>query len=247
MPVEQGVAPAAQATARVFFALWPDAALRESLHWASGLLHQAHGGRRMNLDTVHLTLLFVGSLERARLPELQAAAAGIQMPKFEIAFDQADCWRHNRIAFLTASQPPAGLFDLVRALEAQLGQTGIGFDRRPYKPHITLVRNADCKKENVVSVQANVGKAEVKRSGRNPNTVSVQANVGEAEVKRSGRNQNTVSVQANPGEAEIKRSGRNPKPALKPILWAARDFVLVESNSNANGASYKELARWCLL
>lgn len=213
-------------TARVFFALWPDEPLRHSLHKASDLLHQAHGGRRMQPDTMHLTLLFIGALARERLPELQMAAANIQLPQFEVVFDQADCWPHNHIAFLAASRPPAGLFDLVRTLEAQVDQAGIAFDRRPYKPHITLVRNADCKKENVVSVEANFD---------------------EVEVKRSGRNQNTVSVQANVGEVELKRSGRNPKPALKPLLWAARDFVLVESNSNANGASYKELARWCLL
>jgi 2'-5' RNA ligase len=183
MSLEQGLAPAAKTTARVFFALWPDEALRDALHQTSDLLHAAHGGRRMNPATVHLTLLFVGSLERARLPELQAAVA-IPLPKFEVVFDQADCWRHNRIAFLAASQPPAALFDLVRALESQVGQAGIGFDRRPYKPHITLVRNADCKKDI---------------------------------------------------------------PTLKPIVWAARDFVLMESNSNANGASYQELARWPLL
>ncbi|MBI5937225.1 MAG: RNA 2',3'-cyclic phosphodiesterase [Betaproteobacteria bacterium] len=170
--------------ARVFFALWPDEALRQQLHQASGLLHQAHGGRRMPPDTVHLTLLFIGSLPRERLPELQAPADAIQAPKFDVAFDQADCWRHNRIAFLTASQPPAGLFDLVRSLETQASMAGIAFDRRPYKPHITLVRNADCRKA---------------------------------------------------------------KPALAPILWAARDFVLVESRSDSNGASYSQLARWQLL
>ncbi|NWG87814.1 MAG: RNA 2',3'-cyclic phosphodiesterase [Hydrogenophilaceae bacterium] len=193
------------ATARVFFALWPDETLRQALNQASDLLHQVHGGRRTKPDTLHLTLLFVGSLERDRLPELQAAAAHIQLPRFEVAFDRVDCWRHNRIGFLTASQPPAGLFDLVQALEAQVSEAGIAFDRRPYKPHITLLRNADCK-----------------------NAVSVQANVDEVEVKRSGRKQKS-------------------KPALAPILWAARDFVLVESSLDSNGASYREIARWPLL
>lgn len=182
MSVEPGLI--APATARVFFALWPDEALRKCLHLASGVLHQAHGGRRMKPDTVHLTLLFIGSLARERLPELQAAASAIQAPKFDVLFDQADCWRHNRIAFLTASQAPYGLLDLVNALETQTAHAGITFDRRPYKPHITLVRNADCTKT---------------------------------------------------------------KPALEPIEWAAREFVLVESSLNSNGASYQQLARWPLL
>ncbi len=203
MPAEQDLAAAGKETARVFFALWPDEELRAQLHKASGLLHRAHGGRRMQADTVHLTLLFVGTIARERLSDLQAAANSIQLPRFDVTFDQADCWRHNRIAFLTASEPPAGLFDLVRALEALAAQADIAFDHRPYKPHITLVRNADCK--------------------------------------------NAVSVQANVGEAGVERSGRNPRPAPEPILWPARDFVLVESSSNANGASYRVLARWPLL
>ncbi len=183
MPAEQGLNDAARQTARVFFALWPDAALREQLHRASGLLHQAHGGRRMKPETVHLTLLFVGSLERERLPELQAAADGIRVPSFDVVFDRADCWRHNRIAFLSASQPPAALFDLVNALETRVGLADIRFDRRPYKPHITLLRQADCKKNS---------------------------------------------------------------PVLTPIVWAARDFVLVESKLDSEGAGYRELARWRL-
>lgn len=203
MSLKSGVTESA--TARVFFALWPDAALRTELNKASVQLHQNHGGRRMKPDTVHLTLLFIGAIARERLPDLQAAASAIQAAKFDVIFDLPDCWRHNRIAFLTASQAPDGLFDLVKALETQTTQAGIAFDRRPYKPHITLVRNADCK-----------------------NAVSVEANAGEAEVKRSGRSQKA-------------------KPAVVPISWLARDFVLVESSLDSNGASYKQLARWPLL
>lgn len=182
MSVEQGLTE--PATARVFFALWPDEPLRKQLHQASGALHQVHGGRRMKPDTLHLTLLFIGAVARERLPELQAAASTIQASKFDVLFDRADCWRHNRIAFLTANQAPKGLFDLVEALEVQTAQAGIAFDHRPYKPHITLVRNADCTKTN---------------------------------------------------------------PALVPIHWAARDFVLLESRLDSTRASYKQLARWALL
>ena len=180
----EGESKPARETARVFFALWPDEVFSKQLHQASAVLHQAHGGRRMQPDTVHLTLLFIGAIARERLPELQAAASAIRAPKFDVVFDRPDCWRHNRIAFLTASQAPNGLFDLVKALEMQTEQTGIAFDRRPYTPHITLVRNADCTKT---------------------------------------------------------------KPALEPMVWAARDFVLVESSLNSAEASYEQIARWPLL
>lgn len=189
--------------ARVFFALWPDEAVRRRLHEASGQLHKLRGGRRIHPDKLHLTLLFIGALARERLEDLINAAASVRAPAFDVRFDQPECWRRNRIAFLGASEAPAALFALVAALEESVAQADIEFDRRPYKAHITLLRNADCRKEDGASAQAGFGTADVKRSG--------------------------------------------PSPALEPIEWAARDFVLVESCVSDKGASYRVLARWPLL
>lgn len=130
--------------ARVFFALWPDAALREALVRASARLHARHGGRRMAAHSLHLTLVFVGSVAVPRLPELLAMAGSLMQPGFTIHFDLAECWRHNRIGCLGASRVPVELQGLVHALEAGLEGLAIPFDRRPYRPHITLLRNADC-------------------------------------------------------------------------------------------------------
>lgn len=130
---------------RVFFALWPDDAVRAELDRLAGALHRLRGGRRTRSETIHLTLLFVGNIPRTMLPALQAGVAEIRLPAFEMVFDQAECWRHNRIAFVTASRPPPALIDLVTCLEGTLDRLGIPYDRRPYKPHVTLVRNADCR------------------------------------------------------------------------------------------------------
>lgn len=132
--------------ARLFFALWPDAAVRSALDRLAGELHRLRGGRRTRAETLHLTLVFVGNLPRERLPALQAAAAGIQAPAFTLTLDRTDCWPHNRIAHATASQTPAALLALVAALEQGLSGLGIPFDHRPYKAHVTLVRKADCRR-----------------------------------------------------------------------------------------------------
>lgn len=136
---------------RVFFALWPEPPLRARLSALAGQLHKTLGGRRTHADTVHLTLVFIGELEAARLPDLLALAAAVRVPAFEIGFDRVDCWRRNHIAHLGASQVPDALLDLVRQLEAGLDRTGVGFDRRAYVPHVTLLRKADCGKENPAS------------------------------------------------------------------------------------------------
>lgn len=129
---------------RLFFALWPDAAVRDRLNAASGKLHERRGGRRTRPETLHLTLVFIGEIALQRLPEVFAAAEGVTVEKFELLFDHADCWRHNHIAHLGVGYTPPALLELVGQLESRLAASEIPFDRRPYVPHITLLRKADC-------------------------------------------------------------------------------------------------------
>ncbi len=137
-----------QRQARVFFALWPDAPVRDELARTAAVLHAVRGGRRTRPEAMHLTLVFVGAVARERLPELQAAAGEIGSPPFEIVFDRARCWRHNRIAFLTAGEPPQKLAALVSALQEALERSAIAYDRRPFVPHVTLLRDADCRRDD---------------------------------------------------------------------------------------------------
>lgn len=141
----EGLKPGA--TARVFFALWPDAGLRRVLVQAGDRLHALHGGRQTRPDSIHLTLVFIGQVEQARIPRLLAMASAIRIHRFDVGFDKVECWRHNRIGCLGASETPENLLALVRALENGLKALDMPFDPRPYKPHITLLRNADCRRE----------------------------------------------------------------------------------------------------
>lgn len=134
--------------ARLFLALWPEAPVQQRLAEETRRLHKALGGKPTRPETVHLTLVFIGDLARDRIPALQERLAHIQAAAFRVEFDRADCWRHNRIAFLAPSRPPESLLDLVATLEMSLGELAIPFDRRPYAPHITLLRKALCPKEN---------------------------------------------------------------------------------------------------
>lgn len=130
---------------RVFFALWPDEAVRSELVKAGAALHGRYGGRRMRADSLHLTLVFVGQVEVGRIHDLLAMAENIRVARFEMDFDLAACWRHNHIGCLGASRVPEALLSLVRGLEEGLSALDMAFDRRPYKPHVTLLRNADCR------------------------------------------------------------------------------------------------------
>jgi RNA 2',3'-cyclic 3'-phosphodiesterase len=133
--------PAADA-ARCFFALWPAAAVRDALaQWTQGARKEC-GGRATAAEKIHLTLAFLGNVERSRIDELRAAAAVIAGERFTLALDQAGYWRHNRIVWAGATEVPPALTMLVSALGERVKGLGYRLEERPYAAHITLLRNA---------------------------------------------------------------------------------------------------------
>ncbi len=128
--------------ARVFFALWPDAPLRAGLARRAREAQAECGGRAVAHSNIHLTLFFVGSIERARLAALAALASAVRASSLELQIDALGYWPHNRIVWAGAQASPAELAGLVKALTAALAREGIRGEARPYAPHITLVRGA---------------------------------------------------------------------------------------------------------
>lgn len=129
-------------TIRVFFALWPDAAERAALAAWQTPLQQRVGGSAMRADTLHTTLVFLGDLAARQLQTLELAAREVGGQSFVLCFDTARYWGHNRILFAAPTHPPQALFRLVADLEQRLAGHRFRFDRRPYKPHVTLLRHA---------------------------------------------------------------------------------------------------------
>ena len=130
------------ATARVFFALWPDEMVNEQfMQWAN-LLHETCGGSITRPGNLHITLAFLGNVANSRLDELKLLAAKIGGSAFKLSFTAPGYWRHNRIVWAAPDETPQVLSDLVKALERSLQIVGFSFDERPYAPHLTLLRKA---------------------------------------------------------------------------------------------------------
>lgn len=144
-PADAGDAPRQWAAARVFFALWPDAAVREALARHGRALQRELGGKLTPADAVHMTLLFLGNVAENRLPALQAAPAAVRFAPHAMRIDTAQCWRHNRIAWVGPRETPALLAELVARLEARVAEAGFAFDRRSFAAHVTLLRKAHCR------------------------------------------------------------------------------------------------------
>jgi 2'-5' RNA ligase len=142
-------------TARLFFALWPDAGVLSALDQAGRKLHAACGGRRMMAPTVHLTLVFLGNVALARLDELYAVAGRVSAAPFAMTLDRLGWWHHNRVAWAAPRETPEALHGLVVRLQDGLRNAGFAFDDRPvFAPHITLLRNARCNEVEMPSLKA---------------------------------------------------------------------------------------------
>jgi 2'-5' RNA ligase len=132
----------AENSVRLFFALWPDAAERGGLAaWQQPLL-DCCGGRAMRPDTLHSTLVFLGEIAEHRLEALLLAAQEVRCRPFMLELAVAHYWGHNHIVYAAPQTTPPPLASLVQDLEQSLRRHRFDFDVRPYKPHVTLLRNA---------------------------------------------------------------------------------------------------------
>jgi 2'-5' RNA ligase len=61
----------------LFFALWPDHALQQSLAETTQTVVLAAGGRPVPPENFHLTLAFLGSVPDARISEVAALGANV--------------------------------------------------------------------------------------------------------------------------------------------------------------------------
>lgn len=129
-------------TRRLFFALWLPAPVAEALHRTARTLVQDGGGRAMRAETLHLTLAFLGDVEVARLPELEAlgARAAATATPFTLDIDHLGHWSHNRIDWAGPQQTPDGLLALAGKLREALAAAGFAVEPRSFAPHVTLAR-----------------------------------------------------------------------------------------------------------
>jgi RNA 2',3'-cyclic 3'-phosphodiesterase len=125
---------------RVFFALWPEPALRRQLHALALRYQEPCGGSVMRAETLHLTLLFLGEVSRDNIRKLQRQVDALEMAPFSFHLTRIACWCHNRIAYAAPEGEIAPLQALSQALRALTDTVGVEFDHRDFTPHVTLLR-----------------------------------------------------------------------------------------------------------
>lgn len=138
---ETGPPPEAEvAVKRLFFALWPDEALRQKLYALGGGLLGDNRGRRLPAENLHLTLAFLGYVNAERRLCLEREASAVHSSAFTLTLDHAGFWPRKGILWV-GGDVPEGLLALARALQQGLTACGLEPETRPFQIHLTLARN----------------------------------------------------------------------------------------------------------
>jgi 2'-5' RNA ligase len=128
-------------TRRLFFALWPHAAMREAMVHAIRKAASASGGRPVPAANLHVTLAFLGAVPEQRLGELggigKGAASGGSL---ELVFDHLEHWRTAQLLCALPAATPTQVAALARRLRDTLAASGFAPDLKPFRPHVTVVR-----------------------------------------------------------------------------------------------------------
>lgn len=125
---------------RLFFALWPDDALRQRLVHRSKPIVQAARGRPVPAENLHITLAFLGSVNARQRACVCDMADVIVCPSFELRLDRVGHWPRSRVLWLASGEISQALNQLAADLYSGASACGLSLDDRPYRPHLTLLR-----------------------------------------------------------------------------------------------------------
>lgn len=126
-------------THRLFVALRPPRAIREMLISA---MHGVSGARWQSDEQLHLTLRFIGEVDRHRAEDIAAALGAIYAPAVTARIAGVDLFeRQGRPHMLWAGvEPHEPLGALHRKVDQLLARVGVAPETRAFLPHITLAR-----------------------------------------------------------------------------------------------------------
>jgi len=128
---------------RLFIGIRPPAAIREAL---LDTMEALEGARWVDEDNLHLTLRFVGEVERPAANDLAEALARVDCPRFELRIDGTGAFdrsrRHQSYPHAVwARVPPTEPLEVLRQkVERACELAGLGRETRRFTPHITLAR-----------------------------------------------------------------------------------------------------------
>jgi len=125
---------------RLFFALYPPKSLRQAIYMTGQ--QQNIEGKQHAPELLHMTLAFLGNVASSEVEGVIDAVKPLaRLTGFTLQLTQCTVWKKPRLVCLTPDDPPAALTHCVQQLTQLLLPCGYRADKRPYSPHVTLVRH----------------------------------------------------------------------------------------------------------
>jgi 2'-5' RNA ligase len=124
---------------RLFAAIRPPGPVRAQL---LDLMGGVAGARWLADDQLHLTLRFIGEVDRHLARDVDAALSGVHHPRFSIALNGLGDFdrRGEPVTLWAGVTPHEPLRALHQKVDQALVRVGVEPDRRAYMPHITIAR-----------------------------------------------------------------------------------------------------------
>ena len=123
---------------RLFFALVPDEAVRARITRLQKALDVS--GRPARPHQFHATLAFLGMQRTELIPAITEIASGLVFQPCKIVMDEVGSFKRTGVLWLGCSETPELLAGFQHSLVSALLAADIGYDRKPWKFHLTLYR-----------------------------------------------------------------------------------------------------------
>jgi 2'-5' RNA ligase len=124
---------------RLFVAIELPLTVRDALLAAMG---NVAGARWQTDEQLHLTLRFIGEVDRHRAADISAALGTVNFHPFELSLGEVGTFdRRGRIDVLWVGVRPKGeVTALAKRIDSALGRVGLPTESRAFQPHITVAR-----------------------------------------------------------------------------------------------------------
>lgn len=127
-----------ESTRRLFIGLFPDPGVRAEIEAHRKTWSWPAGVRLTNPERIHMTLHFLGEVERSRESRLAQELADVRMRGMTLLIRKPEAWR-NPVAVLMLDEHE-GLSALHQDIVRQVERAGLAVPPERWVPHLTIAR-----------------------------------------------------------------------------------------------------------